>query len=62
MASILRQKTAMERLRIADRMWTGARSVMRGAIQTNHPAWTAEQVNREIVRRILGVEFPNAAQ
>lgn len=52
MADILRQKTEVERLRIAGRMWKSARVLLRGAILTEHPDWDAEQVNREIARRI----------
>ena len=52
MADILRQKTEVERLRIAGRMWKSARVILRGAIRTEHPDWDAEQVNREIARRI----------
>lgn len=52
MADILRQKTEVERLRIAGRMWKSARVILRGAIQTEHPEWNVDQVNREIARRI----------
>ncbi|HUQ69872.1 MAG TPA: hypothetical protein VM165_10135 [Planctomycetaceae bacterium] len=52
MADILRQKTEVERLRIAGRMWRSARVILRGAIKTDHPDWSDEQVNREIARRI----------
>jgi Rv0078B-related antitoxin len=52
MADILRRKSEVERLRIAGRMWQSARVILRGAIQTAHPEWDTEQVNREIARRI----------
>jgi hypothetical protein len=52
MADILRQKTEAERLRIAGRMWKSARVMLRGAIRTEHPDWSEEEVNREIARRI----------
>lgn len=52
MADILRQKTEAQRLRIAGRMWRSARVMLRGAIQTEHPDWSDDQVNREIARRI----------
>jgi Rv0078B-related antitoxin len=52
MTDILRQKTEVERLRIAARMWTSARVILRGAIRTEHPDWNVDQVNREIARRI----------
>ncbi len=52
MADVLREKTEAERLKIADRMWRSARSILRGAIQTEHPDWSEEQVNGEIAERI----------
>jgi Rv0078B-related antitoxin len=52
MADILRQKTAFEKLRIAGRMWQSARVFLRGAIRTEYPDWNADQVNREIAKRI----------
>jgi hypothetical protein len=52
MVEILRQKTEVERLRIAGNMWRSARTILRGAIRTEHPDWSVEQVNREIARRI----------
>ncbi len=52
MADVLRQKSEAERLKIADRMWRSARTILRGAIQTEHPDWNVDQVNREIAHRI----------
>jgi len=52
MANVLREKTEAERLNIANRMWRSARSILRGAIQTEHPDWSEEQINGEIAERI----------
>ncbi|MEI7686841.1 MAG: hypothetical protein WCL32_17615 [Planctomycetota bacterium] len=52
MADILRQKTEVERLRIAGRMWKSARVILRGAIRTEHPEWDNVRVDREIANRI----------
>lgn len=52
MAEILRHKTEAERLRIAAAMYRSARTIIRGAIRTEHPNWSVEQVNREIASRI----------
>ena len=52
MADILREKTAVERLRIANRMWKSARVILRGAIRSEHSDWSTDQVNREIAIRI----------
>jgi hypothetical protein len=52
MAAVLRQKSEVERLQIAARMWESARAILRGAIKTEYPDWSEDQVNREIARRI----------
>lgn len=52
MADVLRQKTEVQRLQIANRMWKSARMILRGAIQTEHPEWSVSHVNHEIARRI----------
>ena len=52
MAKILRQKSEVERLAIAERMWESARVILRGAIETEHPDWDNNRVNQEIARRI----------
>ena len=52
MADFLRQKTEAERLQIAGQIYKSARAILRGAICTEHPDWTAEQVNRELAGRI----------
>ena len=62
MAAVLRQKSACERLQIADRMWIGARSVIRASILSQNPTWTVDEVNRAIVRRVLGKDFPDDAK
>jgi len=61
MAAVLRQKSAFERLQIANRMWIGARSVMRASILSQNPTWTADEVNRAILRRVLGRDYPDDA-
>ncbi len=52
MADILRQKNEVERLEIAARLWQSAREIVEGAIKTNHPDWSEEQVDREIAHRM----------
>ena len=49
---VFRQKSEVERLRIGFRMWKSARVILRAAIRDEQPTWDAEQVNREIARRI----------
>lgn len=52
MVEILRQKTEVERLEIAARLWQSAREIMQGAILTDHPDWDAERVDRELAHRM----------
>lgn len=52
MADIMRQKTEIERLDIAARLWQSAREIVQGALKTDHPDWSEEQVDREIAHRM----------
>lgn len=52
MVEILRQKTEVERLEMAARLWQSAREIMQGAIQTDHPDWDGERVGRELAHRM----------
>ncbi len=52
MAEVFRKKSEVERLRIGFRMWKSARVILRAAILTEQPDWSADQVNREIAKRI----------
>ena len=51
-SDVMRQKTKVDRLRIARRMWKSARVILRGAIRIEHPDWNIDKANREIARRI----------
>lgn len=52
MVEVLRQKSEVERLRIAGKLWTSARVIVRGAVRTEHPDWDETRVNHEIARRM----------
>lgn len=52
MADIMRQKTEIERLDIAARLWQSAREIVQGALKTDHPDWSEERVDREIAHRM----------
>jgi hypothetical protein len=52
MAEIISQKTPAQRLAIAHAMWWYARDNMRVFIAQQNPTWTAEQVDREVAKRI----------
>ena len=52
MAAILRAKTPVERLAIANRMWCFARDMIRANLERDHPDWAQEQIQRETARRL----------
>lgn len=58
MADVLRSKTEAERLRMAMRLWRSARLIVRGAICTEHPDWSEEQVQNELARRMSHGSVP----
>ncbi len=52
MARVLQEKSEVERLQIAGRMWRSARVMLRAAIRSEHPEWDAQHLNREVACRI----------
>ncbi|CAI4032159.1 hypothetical protein DNFV4_02587 [Nitrospira tepida] len=52
MAEVLRRKTPAERLAIGFGLWRSARKLLRGQLASLHPEWDAEQLDREVVRRL----------
>lgn len=59
-ADKLRQMSEWERLLIASQLWTAKRAELRAIIQTEHPDWSEQQVNREIAHRISGGLVPRS--
>ena len=53
MAEILRAKTPIERLKMAESMQRMTRGLIRDKLRFDHPDWTAEQIDREVARRFL---------
>lgn len=52
MARVLRQKTPAERLGIAFSLWESSKKMLTAHLAHSHPDWTAEQVQREVARRM----------
>jgi hypothetical protein len=52
MADVLREKTEAERLRIAWGMWCSARDMLRNPLRAEHCDWSAQDVDREVARRL----------
>ncbi|MEM9825399.1 MAG: hypothetical protein AAF958_02360 [Planctomycetota bacterium] len=52
MVGALQAKSEAERLRVAWGMWKSARAMLVRMLTQENPAWTAEQVNAEVARRL----------
>jgi len=53
-ATILREKTPLERQAIANGMWCGARDLIRDSVRQHHPEWDEERGAREVAWRLSG--------
>jgi hypothetical protein len=52
MATVLRQKTGLERLAMASELFRSAQQLLRAAVTKAHPDWTPAEVEREVARRV----------
>ena len=59
--AVLRRKGRAERVRIAAAMSEEARELTMIGIRARHPAWTEEQVRRELLTRLYGAELVERA-
>ena len=57
MADILRQKTPVERLAIANGMWRFARDILTDTVAREHADWAEAEVQREVARRLSDPDF-----
>jgi len=53
-AAILRNKSGMERLRLAHEEWALTRDRLIAFLASRHPEWDAADVRREVAKRFLG--------
>ena len=53
MVRVLRAKTGAERIRIVCDMHTAARRMLRASLTARHPEWDEEQLQQEVMRRLL---------
>lgn len=58
MVEALRQIPPSRKLSQMFGMWDFALTVMKASIRAEHPDWTAEQIQREILRR-MAREYPD---
>ena len=52
MAAVLRRKTGAERLAIASRLFSSARTMLLNHLRGRHPEWDEHQIEREAARRL----------
>ena len=52
MAAVLRRKTGAERLAIASRLFSSARTMLLNHLRARHPEWDEQQIQREAARRL----------
>ena len=52
MCEILRQKSSLERLKIAFGLWRSAQKQLFTYIRSLHPDWDEGRINKEVVKRI----------
>lgn len=52
MVDVLRQKTGAERLAIASRLYSSARTMLLNHLRARHPEWTEHQIEREAAKRL----------
>ena len=52
MVSILKLKTPMERIAIANGLWCQARSLIYPTVKDLNPGWDENAVNKEVARRM----------
>jgi len=53
MVEVLRRKSGAERLQIASAMHASARKMLTHVLASQNPGWGAEQLAREVARRLL---------
>jgi hypothetical protein len=53
-ASALRAMSGMERLRLGHETWEFTRDRLAAYFAYRHPAWSPEEIRRQVARRLLG--------
>jgi hypothetical protein len=54
LGTLVAQRTPAERTILTSQMFASAREMLRGYLSEQHPDWTGEQVQNELLRRIHG--------
>jgi hypothetical protein len=53
MVAVLREMTPAEKYAVVNGMWCSARDMVRNLLNAEHPEWSQEQVDQEMVKRFL---------
>jgi hypothetical protein len=51
-ARVLREKSGMERLRLAHEAWELARDRLTAFVQARHPDWDTDRIRQEVAARL----------
>ncbi|MCK5055529.1 MAG: hypothetical protein KAT34_02670 [Candidatus Aminicenantes bacterium] len=52
MIEVYRNKSPMERIKIASEMWESARQQISAILRSLHPDWQEVQINKEVIKRL----------
>ena len=52
MAAVFRDKTPLERLRVAFGLWTSTRNMVERLLRSQHPDWDDRAIKAEVGRRM----------
>lgn len=52
MVAIYRKKSPVERVKIASGMWESARLQISAVLHSQHPGWSEDKINKEVIRRL----------
>lgn len=58
----LRRKSGWDRIQMASNLYECLKNLTRSGIRAQHPEYTAEQVEAELRRRILGDALPQVSR
>ncbi|MBU4268636.1 MAG: hypothetical protein KJ808_07285 [Acidobacteria bacterium] len=52
MVAVYRDKTPLDRLKIASGLWRLSRNVLAGSLRFQHPDWDEKKIKAEVARRM----------
>lgn len=52
MVAIYKEKSPVERIKIASEMRESARLLISAVLRSQHPGWSEEKINKEVIKRL----------